>query len=378
MCDDWLQNMDNGNLNCVVFLDVRKAFHSINHEILLHKMHDYFGISGIHLKWFESYLSNREQQCMVNGQISSPKNIICGIPQRSILGPLLFLLYINDMPKSLKYVTPSMYADDTEIYASSKHCDELVANLNCDLDHVRKWMLQNKLQIHPTKSKYMYIGSPYNIKNKTSSNPILINNTPVPRTETYTCLGVNLDERLTWEKHIDEICAKVGAGIGVMRRMKPFVPLETLKLTYNALVQPYFNYCSPLWDNCGIGLKDQLQKFKNRAARVITGSTYDTRSVDVLNTLGWETLDQKRNNTKSIFMYKIIHVHAAPNLKQSFRLHREGDTLHDLRNRATDLALPKPKRDFGKRSFKYNGAIHWNNLPIEAKNTNSINTLKGF
>ena len=109
---------------------------------------------------------------------------------------------------------------------------------------------------------------------------------------------------------------------------------------------------------------------------MITGSTYDTRSVDVLNTLGWETLDQKRNHTKSIFIYKIINGHAAPNLKQSFRLHREGDTLHDLRNRATDLALPKPKRDFGKRSFKYNGAIHWNNLPIEAKNANSINTFK--
>ncbi len=106
----WLQNTDNGNLNCVVFLDVRKAFDSINHEILLHKMHDYFGISGIQLKWFESYLSNTEQQCMVNGQVSSPKNIICGIPQGSIVGPLLFLLYINDMPKSLKYVTPSMYA----------------------------------------------------------------------------------------------------------------------------------------------------------------------------------------------------------------------------------------------------------------------------
>jgi hypothetical protein len=149
-------------------------------------------------------------------------------------------------------------------------------------------------------------------------------------------------------------------------------------VTYNALVQPYFNYCSPLWDNCGIGLKDKLQKFQNCATRMITGSTYDTRSVDVLHTLGWETLDQKRNYTKSIFMYKIINCHAAPNLKQSFRLHREGDTLHDLRNRATDLALPKPKRDFGKRNFKYHGAIHWNNLPIEAKNANPLTHLKGF
>ncbi len=141
-------------------------------------------------------------------------------------------------------------------------------------------------------------------------------------------------------------------------------------------MQPYFNYCSPLWDNCRIGLRDKLQKFQNRAARVITGSTYDTRSVDVLNMLGWETLDQKRNYTKSILMYKIINGHAAPNPKQSFRLHREGDTLHDLRNRATDLVPPKPKREFGKRSFKYNGAIHWNNLLIEAKNANSITTFK--
>ena len=335
-----------------------------------------FGISDTQLKWFESYLINREQQCMVNGQISSPKNITCGIPQGSILGPLLFLLYINDMPKSLKYVTPSMYADDTEIYASSKHGDELVANLNCDLENVRKWMVQNRLQIHPTKTKCMYIGSSYNIKNNISSNPILINNISVPRTENYTCLGVSLDERLTWEKHIDTICAKVGAGIGVMRRMKPFVPQETLKLIYEALVQPYFNYCSPLWDNCGIGLKDKLQKFQNRAARVITGSTYDIRSIDVLNTLGWKTLDQKRNYTKSMFMYKIINDHAASNLRHSFRLYNEGDTIHDLRNHVTDLVLPKPKREFGKRSFKYNGAIHWNSLPYEAKNAKSISTFK--
>ena len=100
------------------------------------------------------------------------------------------------------------------------------------------------------------------LKTKSQRSPILINNVPVPRTGTYTCVDVSLDERLTREKHIDTICANVGAGIGVMRRMKPFVPTETLKLTYEALVQPYFNYCSPLWDNCGIGLKDKLQKSK--------------------------------------------------------------------------------------------------------------------
>ena len=102
---------------------------------------------------------------------------------------------------------------------------------------------------------------------------LLINNRSVPKIGTYICFAISLDERLTWEKHIDTICAKVGAGIGIMRRMKPFVPSETLKLTYEALVQPYFNYCNPLWNNCGIDLKDKLLKFQNRATRVITGST---------------------------------------------------------------------------------------------------------
>ena len=106
------------------------------------------------------------------------------------------------MPKSLKYVTPSVHGDDTEIYASSKHGDELVPNLNCDLENVRKWMLPNRYQIHPTKTKYMYIGSSYNIKHKISSNPILINNIPVPRTGTYTCLGVSLDKQGLLGKNI--------------------------------------------------------------------------------------------------------------------------------------------------------------------------------
>ena len=149
--------------------------------------------------------------------------------------------------------------------------------------------------------------------------------------------------------------------------MKPFVRPETLKLTYEALVQPYFNYRSLLWDTCGTGLKDKLQKFQNRAARVIIGSTYDIRSIDVLDQLGWETLEQKRNYTKSMLMYKISNDHAAPNLKQSFRVYSEGDTMYDLRNHATDLMLPKPNREFGKRSFKYDGAIHWNSLYYQMK-----------
>ena len=113
------ENMDNGKITCVVLLDVRKAFDCINHEIQLNKMLNCFAISGIPLNWFKSYLTDREQQCLVNGYLSSPRKIKYGVPQGSILGPLLFLMYINDMPDSLKYSIPFLYAD--EIYLSSKN-----------------------------------------------------------------------------------------------------------------------------------------------------------------------------------------------------------------------------------------------------------------
>ncbi len=197
--DDILNNMDEGKINCIIFLDIRKAFDSINHNILLSKMRSNFGISGNELLWFESYLTNREQQCVVNGILSSVGKLKCGVPQGSILGSLLFLLYINDLPQCLQKTTPGLYADDTEIYASSYNVNDLIDNINYDLNIIMQWMKNKKLQIHPKKSKCMFIASPYKIKNIPQGIPILINNVPVPRVNSYKCLSVTLDEKLNWE-----------------------------------------------------------------------------------------------------------------------------------------------------------------------------------
>ncbi|CAB4044749.1 Hypothetical predicted protein, partial [Paramuricea clavata] len=145
--------MDNGDLNGVVFLDTRKAFDSINHNILLRKMKEQFGVLNIELKWFESYISNREQVCFVNGMMSTPRNLVCGVPQGSILGPLLFLLYINDLPNNLKNTIPCLYADDTQIFSSDNDYQHLVFNLNSDLNNISQWLKQNKLQHHSSKTK---------------------------------------------------------------------------------------------------------------------------------------------------------------------------------------------------------------------------------
>ena len=164
------------------------------------------------------------------------------------------------------------------------------------------------------------------------------------------------------------ICKKARAGIKAMRRIKPFVPVDTLEKFYKSLVQPYFEYCSPLWDNCGKLQKDKLQRFQSRAARVLTGANYDIRSADIIRTLFWDTFDA-RLRAKSTLMYEILNDDTAPNLRNSFA---RGNADYHLRNSATDLTLPKPNREFLKRSFKYSGAMLWNQLPNEAKLAESI------
>ena len=135
-----------------------------------------------------------------------------------------------------------------------------------------------------------------------------------------------------------------------------------------------------LWENCGIGLKDRLQKYQNRAARVITRSTHDIRWSDLLEKLNWKSPEKRRKYLKFIFIYKILNGHTAPKLKDAFCPINERDlsNLYNLRNRETDLAPPMPKKEFGKRCFSYNGALHWHNIPNEAKIVESLRSFKSI
>ncbi len=180
---------------------------------------DQFGISDIELRWFESYLNNREQVCIVNNLMSSSKRIVSGVPQGSILGSLLFLLYINDLPDCLRKTSPYLYADDTQICCSSNSMIELTENLNHDLSRIGDWLSRNKLQHHPTKTKIMFIGSKHHINSTTFDHPVMLNNQRIPRVHSFTCLGLDLDENLNWNSHIQAICKKVGAGLGTLRRI---------------------------------------------------------------------------------------------------------------------------------------------------------------
>ena len=203
----------------------------------------------------------------------------------NILGPLLFLIYINDLPNCLKKTTPCLYADDTQIFPTSNDSVELANDLNADLENVTDWLNVNKLQSHPSKTKLMVIGSKQNLINKIGDlhTSIVMNNNLVSPVVSNKCLGVDLDHKLTFHTYIEEICKKICSGIGVLRRIRQFIPQGSLVTLYESLIQPYFDYCSPFWDTCDKTLRNKLQIIQNRAARVIIGTT-------ILDKIVWQNV----------------------------------------------------------------------------------------
>ncbi len=229
--NDWAYNIDCGNVNAVVFLDLKKAFDTVDHEILLTKLNAY-GVRNMASSWFKSYLSGRTQKCLVNGFLSKNSPISCGVPQGTILGPLLFLLYINDLPNCLEHSYPRTFADDTHLTFSGADIRDIDQSLNQDLENVSEWLAANKLTLNTSKTEFMLIGSRQRIRTFNSSPSLVINETPINRVNHVKSLGLNIDENLSWNKHIEIISKKIASGIGALKRMRPFVPSSTLKYIF--------------------------------------------------------------------------------------------------------------------------------------------------
>ena len=373
--NDWYMNLDRKMFNLVVLIDLKKAFDTVDHQILLRKL-ELYGVKGQALSFLNSYLSNRSQKCQINGSLSSEKMIRCGVPQGSILGPLFFLLYINDLPQCLSKTKPRLFADDTNLTASGDSITRLEAAVNSDLENLRKWLIANKLSLNVAKTEFMLIGSKQMIKSISNWQPnVEIENKQIKQVHECKTLGVTVDQHLSWKSNTENICKKITSGISALRRLKDFVDRQTLLSVYNAIVRPYFDYCCEVWDVFSETQSKRLQKLQNRSARIIMNMSNDTDHSVALQALGWKTLKTERKKAKAKMMYKLLNSKGPQSLTDLFTYKGER-TSYNLRNISSNLCLPQPRTNNLKKSLLYDGSFLWNSIPKEIRESKSLSSFK--
>ena len=236
--------LDNKAFGCGIFLDLQKAFDTVNHQILLKKL-EHYGIRGTALAWFSSYLSNRKQYASVNGHNSNHLDVVCGVPQGSVLGPLLFLIYINDLPNSSDKLSYYLFADDTNIYFESDSLSQLQKIVNKELKQVKKWLDANKLALNVDKTNFVIFHSTN--KSLDEAINIKIGKELVKQAKYVKFLGVLLDENLTWKYHLSELSKKLARTCGIFFKIRHLLPTNVLVSLYNSLFSSFLQYGIIVW-----------------------------------------------------------------------------------------------------------------------------------
>ena len=260
------KTMENEKYGCGVFIDLKKAFDTVNHEILLLKL-EHYGIRNAALKWFRSYLTDRKQYVYLSGVNSEVKSISCGVPQGSVLGPLLFLLYINDLPNISKKLKFFLFADDTNIYFESDNPTDLEKIMNKELGKLFEWLCLNRLSLNISKTNFIIFQS----KNKPKVNvTILINKKAIEEVKCVKYLGVLIDSQLTFRNHIDELTKKISRAIGVLYKLRPYVTTKILTNVYYAIVYPFLLYGIVIWGNASVNLINPIHILQKKFVRMAT------------------------------------------------------------------------------------------------------------
>ena len=287
----------------IVFCDVSKAFDKVWHLGITFKLKQ-LGIDDILLNWFCDYLKDRKQRVVIKGQCSDWGDIEAGVPQGSVLGPLLFIVYINDLADVVN-CNIKLFADDTCLYVKiddQSQVDEKTRILNSNLSNLSAWADQWLVTFNPAKTKSMIIS------NKKIVYPDLVFNDTV--LENVTChkhLGLNLSNNLKWTQHIDEILTKASKMLDVSMKFQHRLDRKSLETIYESFIRPKLEYGCQIWDDCNIQDKQRLENFQLRAARLVTGAKRGTSHELLYNELNWEKLEDRRKNVKILFMHKIVN-----------------------------------------------------------------------
>lgn len=357
-----------------VFLDLSKAFDTVNHRTLISKLHRY-GVDDVALLWLSNYISDREQFVYINGISSKKTKIICGVPQGSILGPLLFLIYINDLASSCNHLLPILFADDTNLVASHQNFKSLIQCVNAELSIVSKWFEVNKLTLNVSKCNFM-VFSNINRNYDTEDAAVFINGQQIPQVSSTKFLGVMVDCNLTWNDHINLVCSRSMKTVGILRKVLPFIHPTSHLTLYYSLLFPYLNYCNIVWAATFSSYTSKLLLIQKRFLRMISHSNYYEPSAPLFRQYSLLTMEKLNIYQTCLFIFKVLnHKQSLPvSLSNLFNLFSDS---HSYQTRHRDnFVLPYCRTSKHQCCITFRGPQLWNSLPQSLKIIKSLTSFK--
>ena len=362
--------VDKGDSIVGVFLDLSKAFDTVNHDIMLQKLHKY-GVRGIPYEWFRSYLNNRRRFISFNGTISEEDKITCGVPQGSILGPLLFLIYINDLTTVSENYKALLFADDANLFFTKSDCNDVDYQICNELTKIQEWMNCNALSLNLNKTQYMI----YTSKGRDAQDlDIKLNGTKIQRVFETKFLGVKIDAKLTWIPHIKFISKKLWKSIGIILKARKKIDTATMKSLYYAFVYPYLSYCNHVWGKTYMTHLKPLVLLQKKIVRIVTGSSYLAQTEPLMKQNKILNINSINDYSRAIFLYNFTRSNLPTMFQNYFDYNRE---YHPYNTRyRNDLHTASYNLDVRKFSIRAAGPVLWNALPREIRDSPTVHSFK--
>ena len=370
--------MDNKLTSVVAFLDLSAAFDTLDHHILTHRLNTSYGIQDKALQWFSSYLSCRKQTVTVGNSTSVSAPLLFGVPQGSVLGPILFTLYTQPLSDTLNNnkFDYHKYADDTELQKAVPPSDfsHLAKETSTCISDVKIWMNKNKLKLNDDKTELLAVGDRKSLS-QVKKEPLTLSSSSVPFQSSAKCLGVHLDETLSMNEHISSLCRSSYFHLRKINSIRPYLSVENTAKLVLSLVLSRLDYCNAILSGLPSSAIHRLQKVQNNAARLVLRKKRSDHVTPLLMQLHWLPITARIQYKVATLPFRHFEKTLPPYLSDLLYTYQPSRTLRSCNEKL--LKIPKTNRKFaGNRSFRFQAPQVWNSLPTTLRNSPSLNTFK--